>query len=115
MVDKHLNGLMYEQTGRWVSDSLSLRQFCRVYRQAVPDDTTLLRWANTIRPETLHELLDRVLKLAQSLKLTRGRKLRTDGTVVLTNIHHPTDSCLLGDGVRIIAGLLKKARQVFTH
>src|SRR5882757_7688384 len=71
LVVKHLYRWSYEQTERWVSDSLSLRQFCRVYCQAVPDDTTLIRWANTIRPETLHELLERVLKLAQSLKVTR--------------------------------------------
>lgn len=115
LVVKHLYGWSYEQTEHWVSDSLSLRQFCRVYRQAVPDDTTLIRWANTIRPETLHALLDRVLKLARSLKVTRGRKMRTDGTVVETNIHHPMDSCLLGDGVRVLSRLLKKARPLLTN
>ena len=61
LVVKHLYGWSYEATERWVSDSLVLRQFCRVYVEAVPDDTTLLRWANLIQPETLHRLLDRVL------------------------------------------------------
>jgi transposase, IS5 family len=50
--------------------------------------------------------------LARSLKVTRGRKLRTDGTVVETNIHHPTDSTLLGDAVRVLSRTLKKAGQV---
>src|SRR5215470_7804656 len=52
LVVKHLYGWSYEQTEQWVSDSLVLRQFCRVYLEKVPDDTTLIRWANLIRPET---------------------------------------------------------------
>ena len=63
LVVKHLYGWSYEATERWVSDSLVLRQFCRVYAEHVPDDTTLLRWANLIQPATLHRLLDHVVAL----------------------------------------------------
>lgn len=112
LVVKHLYGWSYEETERWVSDSLVLRQFCRLYLAPAPDDTTLLRWAKLIRPETLHRLLDRVTDLARSLKVTRGRKLRTDSTVVRTNIHHPSDSSLLADGVRVISRLVGSARAV---
>jgi transposase, IS5 family len=111
LVVKHLYGWSYEATERWVSDSLVLRQFCRVYAEPVPDDTTLLRWANLIQPATLHHLLDHVVVLARSLKVTRGRKLRLDGTVVSTNIHHPTDSTLLYDGVRVLSRTVVKAKQ----
>src|SRR5262249_39133743 len=31
-----------------------------------------------------------------------------DTTVVETNIHHPTDSTLLGDGVRVLTRIMKK-------
>ena len=51
LVVKHLYGWSYEQTEQWVSDSLVLRQFCRVYLEKVPDDTTLIRWANLIQPD----------------------------------------------------------------
>jgi len=34
----------------FVSDSIILRQFCRLYLQSTPDDTTLIRWVNTIGP-----------------------------------------------------------------
>ncbi len=112
LIVKHLYGWSYEQTEYNVSDSLVLRQFCRVYLEAVPDDTTLIKWANLIQPQTLHELLDHVTQLARSLKVTRGRKLRTDGTVVETNIHHPTDSTLLGDAVRVLSRTLKQAHKV---
>ena len=112
LVVKHLYGWSYEATERWVSDSLVLRQFCRVYAESVPDDTTLLRWANLIQPATLHRLLDHVVILARSLQVTHGRKLRIDGTVVETHIHHPTDSPLLYDSVRVLSRTLGKAKQV---
>jgi IS5 family transposase len=112
LVVKHLYGWSYEATERWVSDSLVLRQFCRVYAAPVPDDTTLLRWANLIQPATLHWLLDHVVALARSLKVTHGRKLRIDGTVVATNIHHPTDSTLLYDAVRVLSRTLVTAKAV---
>jgi IS5 family transposase len=100
LVVKRLYRWSYEQTEHFVGDSLVLRQFCRVYLQRVPDDTTLIRWAQLLGPETLEQLNDRVMELARALKVTRGRKLRVDSTVVETNIHHPTDSRLVGDGVR---------------
>jgi IS5 family transposase len=115
LVVKHLYGWSYEATERWVSDSLVLRQFCRVYAAPVPDDTTLLRWANLIQPATLHRLLDHVVVLARALNVTRGRKLRLDGTVVETNIHHPTDSTLLYDAVRVLSRTLVTAKSVMQN
>jgi transposase, IS5 family len=112
LVVKRLYGWSYEETERCVADSLVLRQFCRVYLQPVPDDTTLIRWANLIGPDTVAALNDRVVALAQAHKVTRGRKLRIDGTVVETNIRHPTDSKTLGDGVRVLCRLVRRARTV---
>jgi IS5 family transposase len=109
---KRLYYWSYAETEHFVSDSLVLRQFCRVYLEAVPDDTTLIRWANLIGSKTLEQVNDRVVELARSLKVTRGRKLRTDSTVVETDIHHPTDSRLLGDGVRVLSRLLHRAKEV---
>jgi IS5 family transposase len=112
LVVKHLYTWSYAATEQFVGDSLVLRQFCRVYAQRVPDDTTLIRGANLIHPHTLHCLLDRVVEVARQLKVTRGRKLRIDGTVVETNIHHPTDSTLLYDGIRVLSRTLKRAAQL---
>jgi IS5 family transposase len=88
-----------------------LRQLCRLYLESTPDDTTLIRWANQVGPETVASLNERAVELACSLKVTRGRKLRVDSMVVETNIHHPTDSALLGDGVRLISRLLRGAKK----
>jgi transposase, IS5 family len=112
LVVKRLYNFSYEQTERFVNDSIVLRQFTRLYLQRSPDDTTLIRWANVIGSETVRALNDRAVELAHSLKATRARKLRIDGMVVETNIHHPTDSALLGDGVRVISRLLRRARKM---
>jgi transposase, IS5 family len=111
LVVKRLYGWSYQQTERFVCDSIVLRQFCRLYLEPVPDDTTLIRWANQIGSETVAALNDRAVELARSLKVTCGRKLRVDSTVVETNIHHPTDSALLSDGVRVLSRLLRRARK----
>jgi IS5 family transposase len=112
LVVMRLYGWSYEEAEYFVNDSLVPRQFCRVYLEKVPDDTTLIRWANTIGPETLQALNDRVVQLARSLKVTRGRKLRVDTTAVETNVHFPTDSGLIGDGVRVVSRLLRRAKAV---
>src|SRR5215203_5382052 len=66
LIVKRLYGWGYEQTERFVSDSIVLRQFCRLYLERAPDDTTLIRWANTIGPETLCALNERAVELARS-------------------------------------------------
>ena len=110
LIVRRLYGWSYAETERFVGDSLILRQFCRLGLERVPDDTTLLRWANLIRPATLEQLLDHVVALARQLKVTRGRKLRVDSTVVRTPVHYPTDSSLLVDGVRMLGRLIRRAR-----
>jgi transposase, IS5 family len=112
LVIQHLYQWSYAETEHFVGDSLVLRQFCRLGLEPVPHFTTLLRWANLVQPETLHRLLDRVTDLARGVRVTRGRKLRIDSTVVETPIHYPTDSSLLADGVRVVSRLVGRARDV---
>src|SRR5918912_1494610 len=110
LVVQHLYAWSYAETEHFVGDSLVLRQFCRLGLQPMPHHTTLLRWANLLQPATLHGLLDRVTELARSVRVTHGRKLRIDTTVVCTAVHYPTDSTLLTDGVRVLSRLVRRAR-----
>jgi IS5 family transposase len=110
VVVQHLYAWSYAQTVERVADSLVLRWFCRLYFQRAPDASTLLRWTATIRPETLQALNDRVAVLAKQARVTQGRKLRLDSTCVQTAIHHPTDSGLLVDSVRVLTRLVRQAR-----
>jgi IS5 family transposase len=115
LIIQHLYDWSYAETERLVNDSLVLRQFCRLGLEPVPHHTTLLRWANLIQPETLQRVLDRVTELARELKVTRGRKLRIDSTVVETTVHYPTDSSLLADGVRVLSRLVRRAGDVLAR
>jgi transposase, IS5 family len=81
----------------------------------VPDEKTLMRWANVIQPKTLEKFNERIMQLAVERKVTRGRKLRTDGTVVESNIRPPSDNRLLADGVRVLARTVVRAREVLQH
>jgi IS5 family transposase len=110
LVVQPLYAWSYQETVARVADSLVLRWFCRLSFRRVPSKTTLLRWAQTIRPAMLQGLTDRAALLAQQAKVTRARKLRIDSTGVQTPIHHPTDSGLLGDGVRVLTRLIQRAK-----
>lgn len=112
LVVKHLYHWSDDRTEHFVADSLVLRQFCRVYLEPVPDDTALIRWAKLLGSATMAQLNGRVVELARSYKVTRGRKLRVDSTVVETTIRSPTDSRLLGDGVRVLSRLPRRAKDL---
>jgi IS5 family transposase len=112
LVIKHLYHWSAEHTEQWVSDTLVLRPFCRVYAMRVPDATTLIRWATLIQPATLQHLLDHVVDRARQNRVTRGRKLRLDSTVVATNIHYPVDSTLLADGARVLTRTIQRAKAI---
>lgn len=43
LVVKRLCDFSYEKTKRFVSESITLRQFCRLYLEPAQDDTTLIR------------------------------------------------------------------------
>ena len=115
LVVRRLYGWSYEQTEKRVKDSLVLRWFCRLYFESVPDDTTLIRWAGLVQAETLEHFNRRLTNRATQLKVTRGRKLRTDGTVVETNMHIPSDSRLLADSVRVLGRTLSRARKLLAE
>jgi transposase, IS5 family len=110
LIVKHLHQWSYQDTEEQVDQNLILRWFCRLYWAPVPDDTTLIRWTNTLQPQTLHALNDRVVQLARQAKVTTGRKLRLDATCVQTEIHHPTDSGLLVDSVRVLSRFVQRAK-----
>ncbi len=110
LILKHLYQWSYKETEGRVKDSLVLRWFCRVAFYAVPDGSTLWRWEQTLRPETVHALVDQAARLAKQARVTKGRKLRLDATCVQTTIHHPTDSGLLVDSVRVLSRLVQRAK-----
>jgi IS5 family transposase len=50
---------------------------------------------------------------ARKRKVEDGRWMRTDATVVESNIHHPLDSALLWDSVRVLTRIMRRAHEDF--
>jgi transposase, IS5 family len=71
-------------------------------------ETWRVNWGRRVI-EKLHR---RVVEIAPENKIATGRKMRVDTTVVETDIHYPTDSSLLGDGVRVLTRIMKKVTAV---
>jgi len=109
---KHIRNWSYAILEREVRANLVYRQFTRVGAAKVPDAKTLGKLGLALGPEIIERIHQRVVAIAQEKKIIHGRRLRVDTTVVETNIHYPTDSTLLGDGVRVLTRTMKAIARI---
>ena len=65
-----------------------------------------------INGEAVKEINRLLVGLAVREKKAKGTKMRADTTVMEADIHHPTDSSLLGDGVRVLVRAMKKVQEL---
>jgi IS5 family transposase len=109
---KHIRNWSYGVLEREVRANLVYRDFTRVGPEKAPDAKTMGRWGVALGPETVEKIHARVVEIAQQKQVVQGRKMRLDTTVVETNIHYPTDSSLLGDGVRVLIRAMKRIGEI---
>src|SRR5436305_1195997 len=112
LILKHLRNWSYHVLEREVRANLVYRDFTRVGGGKTPDAKTMGRWGLAVDPETIKQIHGRMVQIAQEQGVMQGRRMRVDTTVVETNIHHPTDSTLLGDGVRVLIRTMKKITEI---
>ena len=112
LVLKHVRDWSYETLSREVRANLVYREFTRIGGEKVPDDRTMGNLARQLGPEVIGKVHRRVVEIAQENQIATGQKMRMDTTVVETDIHYPTDSSLLGDGVRVLTRIMKKVTAV---
>jgi IS5 family transposase len=105
---KHMRGWSYADVTREVRANLVYREFTGVGGGKVPDDKTMGRLARQLGPEAIEKLHRRTVAIAMEKEVVAGRRMRVDTTVVETNIHYPTDSSLMGDGVRVLTRVMKR-------
>ena len=105
---KHMRGWSFEDVSREVRANLVYREFTGIGGGKVPDDKTMGRLARQLGPEAMEQLHRRTVAIALEKKVVSGRRMRVDTTVVETSIHYPTDSTLMGDGVRVLTRVMKK-------
>ena len=109
LVLKHLFDWSYDDLEREVRANLVYRAFTRIDAGEVPDAKTILKIAGTLGPAVIEQLHRQVVDVAKRAGVTHGRRFRIDTTVVETNVHYPTDSSLLQDGVRVLTRTMQRA------
>jgi IS5 family transposase len=112
LILKHIRDWSFQETAREVRANLVYREFTRIGAGTVPDDKSISRFSRQIGPQVVEQLHEQVVSIAKENNLIPGRKLCVDTTVVETNIHYPTDSTLLNDGVRVLTRVMKKVTAV---
>ena len=112
LVLKHMRNWSYGVLEREVRANLVYRDFTRVGGAKMPDAKTMGRWGVALGPEAIKHIHERIVQIARDHRAAQGRRMRVDTTVVETNIHYPTDSSLLGDGVRVLTRTMKKITEL---
>lgn len=114
MLIKQMNGFSYEELAFHLADSNSYRWFCRLgIGDKSPKKSTLQKNIKRVRAQTWETINRLLVDYAVEHKIERGQKVRTDCTAIETDIHHPNDSSLLWDCVRVLTRLMKRARDDF--
>src|SRR5215471_4694797 len=109
LILKHARNWSYQMLEREVRANLVYRDFTRIGSEKVPDAKTMGRWGIAVGIREVH---DRIVQIARSKDVVQGRRMRVDTTVVERNIHYPTDSSLLGDGVRALTRSMRKITEL---
>src|SRR3954463_5621293 len=112
LILKHVRNWSYQDLEREVRANLVYRDFTRIGSEKVPDAKTMGRWGTALGPSVILEVHDRIVHIARGKNLVQGRRMRVDTTVVERNIHYPTDSSLLGDGVRVLTRTMKRVTKL---
>ena len=113
-VVKQMCGYSYEELAFHLADSATYRSFCRIgIADPSPSRSRLQKNIKRVSAETWDAINRRVVLFAAAKGIESGKKIRTDCTVVDANIHAPTDSSLLWDGVRVLVRLMSDARETF--
>ena len=112
MILKHVRNWNYYILEREVRANLVYRDFTRVGAAKMPDAKTMGRWGRALGPQVIKRVHEQIVEIARTKEVIEGRRMRVDTTVTETNIHHPTDSSLLGDGVRVLTRTMKKITKI---
>src|ERR1700721_1514524 len=107
-VMKHLKGWSFRDLERELRSNLVYRRFTHFDADITPDSTVFSRSFALLSPAVTAEIHHRVVSLACEQGVAQGEKIRTDSTVVESNVHYPTDSSLLGDGIRVLSRSLHR-------
>ena len=107
-----IEGESLRETVLRIAESEFLQDFLRTRKRAVMDHTFLDRCLQAVRPATWKRVNELLAQQVAKAKTIATGVIRTDTTVVETNIHWPTDASLLWDTWRVASRLLKRGREI---
>jgi len=103
----------YEVLVKEVSDSFAWRHFCHLsLEEKVPESSTLIKLTHKYGEEKVKALNEALILKLKEGRVVRGKKLRIDTTVVESDIHYPTDTGLLNDGINIVTRVINRLRKL---
>ena len=108
---KQQNGWSYNFLELQCVDSEMTRAFLRLDFDESYSGSCLQENISKIKPITWEKVTHSLVQYAHREGMENGRMVRCDSTVVEANIHHPTDSKLLYDCIRVVHRALKVVRR----
>lgn len=108
---QHMEGLPFRDTIVRIGNEPFLQDFVRMHKKVVMDFTFLDRCFLAIRPETWKRVNELLGQYGVACGVVTTEIIRTDTTVVESNIHYPTDASLLWDVWRVAVRLLTLVRK----
>ena len=109
---KQYRNVSYEELAFHLEDSQSFRAFSRLRMGQRPGVSTLQENIKGLRSATWEAVNRLIIRYAEAQRMEKGRTVRLDSTAVESDIHYPTDSGLLQDGIRVITRLLIEGRRL---
>jgi IS5 family transposase len=109
---KHLKNWSFRTLFKEMQRNLDYRSFTQVFESKTRSAAAFSRNIARVDAATVRELNEHLCVLAQQRGVIQGRKYRQDTTVCETHIHHPTDSGLLQDGVRVLQRVVGRAEKL---
>lgn len=109
---KQYRQLTYEELAFHLEDSTAFRRFSRLPMGQYPSKSILHENIKHITEDAWEAIHRALLGYARDEKIETGKKIRVDSTAIEADIHHPTDSTLLADGIRIITRWLKAGKEL---
>ena len=115
LIVQHLEGLPFREAVIRIGSDPFLQDFLRMRKRAVMDYSFLDKCFLVIRPQTWRRVNELLGQYGIAEEMVSTNVIRTDTTVVESNIHYPTDASLLWDTRRVASRLLTQAREIFSE
>ena len=112
LIVQHLEGLPFRETVIRIGSDSFLQDFARMRKRPVMDYSFLDKCFLAVEPKTWKHINELLGQYGVAEDMVHTNVIRTDTTVVESNIHHPTDASLLWDTWRVTSRLLKQAMEI---